>query len=144
MKNIFATLFISLAFITLAKADDKPATYDQLPAAAKTFIAENYSADQISYITVDDDIILPDYTVMLQGGVKIEFENNGSLSKISSSQNGIPAEIIPMQIRDYVRRNYPDAAYVSYEIDRNSYEVTLSNRLELKFNSRFALVEIDD
>ena len=57
---------------------------------------------------------------------------------------GIPAEIIPMQIRDYVRRNYPDAAYVSYEIDRNSYEVTLSNRLELKFNSRFALVEIDD
>lgn len=144
MKNIFATLFISLAFITLAKADDKPATYDQLPAAAKTFIAENYSADQISYITVDDDIILPDYTVMLQSGVKIEFENNGSLSKISSSQNGIPAEIIPMQIRDYVRRNYPDAAYVSYEIDRNSYEVTLSNRLELKFNSRFALVEIDD
>lgn len=144
MKNIFATLFISLAFITLAKADDKPATYDQLPAAAKTFIAENYSADQISYITVDDDIILPDYTVMLQSGVKIEFENNGSLSKISSSQNGIPAEIIPMQIRDYVRRNYPDAAYVSYEIGRNSYEVTLSNRLELKFNSRFALVEIDD
>ena len=144
MKNIFATLFISLAFITLAKADDKPATYDQLPAAAKTFIAENYPADQISYITVDDDIIRPDYTVMLQSGVKIEFENNGSLSKISSSQNGIPAEIIPMQIRDYVRRNYPDAAYVSYEIDRNSYEVTLSNRLELKFNSRFALVEIDD
>lgn len=144
MKNIFATLFISLLFITLAKADDKPATYDQLPAAAKTFIAENYSADQISYITVDDDIILPDYTVMLQSGVKIEFENNGSLSKISSSQNGIPAEIIPVQIRDYVRRNYPDAAYVSYEIGRNSYEVTLSNRLELKFNSRFALVEIDD
>ena len=140
MKNIFATLFISLAFITLAKADDKPAPYDHLPAAAQTFIAENYSADQISYITVDDDIILPDYTVMLQSGVKIEFENNGSLSKISSSQNGIPAEIIPMQIRDYVRRNYPDAAYVSYEIGRNSYEVTLSNRLELKFNSRFALV----
>ena len=51
---------------------------------------------------------------------------------------------VVVQIRDYVRRNYPDAAYVSYEIDRNSYEVTLSNRLELKFNSRFALVEIDD
>ena len=143
MKNIFATLFISLAFITLAKADDKPATYDQLPAAAKTFIAENYPADQISYVTVDDDLIRPDYNVMLANGIKLQFENSGALEKIEA-RSGVPEGLIPVQIRDYVKIHYPDAFFTEYEIGRRNYEVKLSNRLELKFNKGFILVEIDD
>lgn len=144
MKKIFALLAISVAFLSTAKADDKPVAFEQLPAAAQTFIAEYYPADKISYATIDDDLIRPDYTVVLVSGVKIDFENNGSLEKITSKTDGIPAEIIPVQIRDYVRHNYPDAAYIEYEIGRKTYEVTLSNRLELKFNRNFALVGIDD
>lgn len=144
MKKIFALLAISVAFLSAAKADDKPVTFEQLPAAAQAFIAENYPAGNISYATIDDDLIRPDYTVVLVSGVKIEFDNSGALEKISSKQDGIPAGIIPVQIREYVRHHYPDAAYIEYEIGRKSYEVTLSNRLELKFNSNFALIGIDD
>lgn len=144
MKKIFALLAISVAFLSTAKADDRPVTFEQLPAAAQAFISENYPADKISYATIDDDLIRPDYTVVLVSGVKIEFDNSGALEKISSKPDGVPAEIIPVQIREYVRHHYPDAAYVEYEIGRKSYEVTLSNRLELKFNRNFALVGIDD
>lgn len=144
MKRIIALFAISLALLSTARADDKPVTFDQLPVPAQSFIAENYPADKISYAVIDDDLIRPDYTVVLVSGVKIEFDNDGSLEKISSKQNGIPAEIIPVQIREYVRHHYPDAAYVEYEIGRRSYEVTLSNRMELKFSKNFALVEIDD
>lgn len=144
MKKIFALLALSVAFLSTAKADDRPVTFEQLPAAAQAFIVENYPADKISYATIDDDLIRPDYTVVLVSGVKIGFENNGALEKITSKQDGIPAGIIPVQIREYVRHHYPDAAYVEYEIGRKSYEVTLSNRLELKFNRNFALIGIDD
>lgn len=144
MKRIIALFAISLALLSTARADDKPVTFDQLPVPAQSFIAEHYPADKISYAVIDDDLIRPDYTVVLVSGVKIEFDNDGSLEKISSKQNGIPAGIIPVQIREYVRHHYPDAAYVEYEIGRRSYEVTLSNRMELKFSKNFALVGIGD
>ena len=138
MKRIFAIIAVMTAFMSAAKADDRPVTYQQLPAAAQAFIAENYPADKISYATKDDDLILPDYTVVLVSGVKIEFD------KIESKVDGVPAGLIPEQIRKYVRENYHDVAYVEYEIGRRTYEVKLSNGIELTFNSRFALIGIDD
>lgn len=143
MKRIFAIIAISMASLSIMKADDRPVTFAQLPAAAQAFINSNYPADKISYATVDDDLIRPNYNVVLVSGVRIQFEHSGALEKISS-MNGIPAELIPVQIRDYVKIHYPDAAFREYEIGRKSYEVKLSNRLELKFNRNFILVEIDD
>lgn len=143
MKRIFAIIAISMASLSIMKADDRPVTFAQLPAAAQAFINSNYPADKISYATVDDDLIRPDYNVVLVSGVRIQFEHSGALEKISS-MNGIPAELIPVQIRDYVKIHYPDAAFREFEIGRKSYEVKLSNRLELKFNRNFILVEIDD
>ena len=62
MKKIFALLAISVAFLSTAKADDRPVTFEQLPAAAQAFIAENYPADKISYATIDDDLILNSFS----------------------------------------------------------------------------------
>ena len=143
MKKIFAIAAIALASLQIIKADDRPVTFAQLPAAAQAFINTNYPDEKISYATVDDDLILPDYNVMLANGVKIQFEHNGSLEKIES-RAGVPENLIPFQIKDYVKLHYPDALFLGYELGRKSYEVKLSNRLELKFNKNFILIEIDD
>lgn len=144
MKRFFAVFALSVAFATLCLAGDKPVTFNQLPAAAQTFINTNFPADKLSYATVDDDFIRPDYNVVLVSGVRLEFANDGSMKKIEAKKTGVSAELIPVQIRDYVKLHYPDAAFVEYEIGRKTYEVQLSNRLDLKFNRHFALVEIDD
>lgn len=143
MKKIFAILALSMAVLTVAKAGDRPVTFNQLPAPAQTFINTNYPDDKISFATVDDDLIRPDYSVVLVSGVRIQFNNDGSLEKIESKA-GVPEGLIPVQIRDYVKLHYPDAVLYEYEIGRRSYEVKLSNRLDLKFNRNFYLVEIDD
>lgn len=143
MKKIFAILALSVAAITIARAGDRPVTFSQLPSPAQTFITTNYPDDKISFATVDDDIVRPDYSVVLVSGVRIQFNNDGSLEKIESKA-GVPERLIPVQIVDYVKRHYPDAAFHEYEIGRRSYEVKLSNRLDLKFNRNFNLVEIDD
>jgi hypothetical protein len=143
MKKIFAVAAIVLASLQIVKADDRPVTFSQLPVPAQTFINTNYPDEKISYATKDDDFILPDYNVMLANGVKIQFEHSGALEKIES-RTGIPEDLVPFQIRDYVKMHYPDAIFVEYEIGKRSYEVKLSNRLELKFNRNFNVIEIDD
>ncbi len=143
MKRIFALIALSVAAVLIAKADDRPVTFAQLPAAAQTFINTNFPDEKISYATRDDDFILPEYSVVFVSGTKLQFTNSGAMEKIES-RAGIPETFIPVQIKDYVKLHYPDATFTGYEIGRRSYEVTLSNRLELKFNRNFALIGIDD
>ena len=143
MKKIFALVTVVLASLQIINADDRPVTFNQLPAPAQEFITTNYPDEKISYATKDDDFILPDYNVMLANGVKIQFEHSGALEKIEA-RTGIPEDLIPLQIRDYVKIHYPDAIFVEYEIGKRSYDVKLSNRLEVKFNKNFNVIEIDD
>ena len=140
-KIIFA---MSVVLISMAcVAEDRPLVYEQLPAPAKEFINANYPGEKVSYVVVDDDVIKPDYTVRLANGVEIQFENSGALEKISA-RTGVPAAVVPVQIADYVKANFPDAVVVEYEIGRRDFSVDLSNGLELRFNGKFKLVELDD
>lgn len=142
MKKFILTI-MAVTLSLACTADDRPVTIEQLPAAARSFIEANYPDATISYAYVDDDLLRPDYTVRLSNGVEIEFEHSGALEKISS-RAGIPEGIIPVQITEYVNTHYPDALIIEYEVGRKEYEVKLTNGLELKFNSGFRLVEIDD
>jgi hypothetical protein len=144
MKRNLIIMALLLASMTIVNADDRPVTFNQLPSAAQTFINKNYPDDKVSFATVDDDFIRPDYHVALVSGVMLQFENDGSLEKVETRNGNIPEGIIPVQILQVVNSYYPDATILSYEVGRRSYEVKLSNRLELKFNSRFELVELDD
>lgn len=143
MKRFLVIIAMTMASLSIMKADDRPVTFTQLPAAAQAFINTNYPSDKISYATVDDDFIRPDFNVVLVSGVRIKFENNGALEKIESPA-GVPDILIPVQIRDYVKIHYPDSIIREYEIGRRHYEIKLSNRLELKFNRNFNVIEIDD
>lgn len=143
MKKIIIAIAFIMAAVVTANAGDKPVTFSQLPASAQTFVNTNFTGEKVSFATVDDDIIRPDYTVVLANGTKIQFDNSGKLEKVET-KTGVPAGIVPVQITDFVKLHYPDAVVLDYEIGRRDYEVKLSNRMELKFNKNWNLVEIDD
>ena len=144
-------MFMFLAMVSLVSffacetyADNRPVDFKKLPVAAQTFINANYSGIAVLYTTKDDDLILPDYTVMLKNGVKLQFSNGGELESIKVTEGAVPSNIVPVQITEYVRAAYPDTFIKEYDVDKNSYEVKLSNRLEIKFNRSFNVIEIDD
>lgn len=143
MKKIIMIIAIAFAASVAMHADDRPVEYKRVPSAARTFITANFPGEKVTYSTKDDDLVRPDYHVRLDSGVLMTFDHSGSLEKIQT-QKGVPAGIVPVQITDYVKLHYPDAVVIEYEVDRRSYEVKLSNRMELKFNSNWHLVEIDD
>lgn len=143
MKKIVMTLIGLAAFAAALSADDRPISFDKLPTAAKSYIGTNFPGESASFVTKDDDLVRPDYTVVLTNGIKIEFDHSGALTQISSP-DGIPEEQVPVSIRNYVKAHYPDAGYLEFEIGRHTYEVKLTNRMELKFNKNFHIIEVDD
>ena len=143
MKRIIISAVAVLAISVMASCKDKLVTFAQLPEVARTYINTNFPDDKVVAVTVDDDLIRPDFDVRLSSGVELQFEHDGSLEKVAS-RNGISADLIPAAIREYVSENFPAAGYREYEIGRKKYEVKLTNGLELKFNNNFQLIEVDD
>jgi hypothetical protein len=143
MKKMIMIVLSVVMFSTYSIGRERPVTFDQLPAASKAFVKTNFSGDPVQLCIEEDDLIRPDYEVRLASGTELEFDHSGALKKISS-RSGVPAELIPDSIRKYVTSLYQNARYVEYEIGRYTYDVTLSNGWELKFNSRFDVIEIDD
>jgi hypothetical protein len=143
MKKIVLAAISVFAFATLASCYEKPVTFEQLPAAAQTYISSNFPSVKVTVATKDDDLIRPDYDVRLSDGTMIEFDHSGALKKVSS-KNGISSDLVPAAIRDYVNKHYPEAGFMEYEVGRRTHEVKLTNRLEFKFNSNYHLVEVDD
>ncbi|MBR5856445.1 MAG: PepSY-like domain-containing protein, partial [Bacteroidales bacterium] len=68
----------------------------------------------------------------------------GLWTSIECRGSALPAAVVPAQILDYVKKNYPDTEIRKIDKeDRGGYEVELSNNMELKFNSSYKLVDID-
>lgn len=144
MKKLILIIASAAAFFLVAGAEDKPVTFNQLPECARSFIDNNYQSVKLVLATKDDDFIRPEFHVVLENGVALQFDNDGRLEKIASRSGDIPASVIPKQITDVVKSHYPDAHIVEYEVDRKTYEVKLSNRMEITFDSAFRMIEIDD
>jgi hypothetical protein len=144
MKKIFVTFAFVLASLTIMQANDIAVTFDKLPKKAQEFVKQYYPNEKVSYASVDDDIIAPDYQVALVGGVMLQFEHSGKLDSIETRNGNIPAGIIPAKIIATAKEHFPDAIIIGYDPERRSYEIKLSNRMEMKFDSSCNLVEIDD
>lgn len=143
MKRILTVGAIILAFATACQADDKPVSFNQLPQPAQDFINLYYPDDTLLYATKDDDIVAAGYEVRLNSGVEIDFTSKGILDKIKDP-NGITESIIPGKIVEYVKSRFPDTYFLEYDADKKSYEVKLSNRVEIKFNKDFLVISYDD
>ena len=144
MKRIIALILSLSVFALSAKADDKPIDYEQLPVAAKSFIHSDFPSLSISFITRDADLLDTTYDVHFTNGLKLEFNSKGEWKEISNATALIDTKYIPKEILASIASRWPDAGIKKIERYRQGYEIELTNRLELKYDKHFRLVEIDD
>lgn len=146
-------LILSATFITLSAAvaaswdlrdNERPIRYEELPAAAQSFIKSHFAKEEVSYAILDKGIFFDEYSVVLANGDKLDFDNKGHWTEVKCRYSAVPNDIVPRQISDYVKQYNPSAKIVEIKRDRNEWEVKLSGGLEYKFNSSFSLVEVDD
>ncbi len=147
MKKSILFSLILLCAVGIAAASplaDRPITAEQLPAAAQKFIKTHFSGSEFLYAKSDDGLFSREYKVVLAGGVSVEFAGDGEWKEVDTKYGEVPAAIVPEAIRKQVARQFSGARIENIERDRRGYDVGLSNGLDLKFDRRFNLVEIDD
>lgn len=147
MKKLMFILAGAALLATSAPAfagNDRPIAVGELPAAAQQFIKTYFSGVEVSFAKVDEGLFDKDYKVVFVDGSKVEFAKNGEWKDVDCKYGEVPAGIVPQQIVDYVAKHQPGRKIRSIDRDRRDYEVELDNSLDLKFDLRFNLIDIDD
>jgi hypothetical protein len=140
-KRIVMMLTFALTMCMSVMADnDRVITFDQLPAQAQTLLKQYFADKVVMIVTVDYD----DYTVMYQSGEKVEFDKKGNWKDIDCKRSAVPTALIPEQIKAHVKATFPGTTILKLDRDRRGYDIKLNNGLELEYNKKFQVVEIDD
>ena len=147
MKKIFFAVALMFATVVSAKAGDRerPITVEQLPAAAQQFLAQNFKDLTVAFVVEDTKFVGSEYEVTYTDRTEIDFDSQGQWSCIERKYSALPASLIPQQIADAVAKSNFPGQYVK-KIERNAYtwEVELSNGLEIKFDKQFNIIGYDD
>ena len=146
MKKIItiALAVFSLSILTANADNDRLTTKENLPQKAQKFININFKDSKITYVKDERDFLERTYEVLFTNGTKVEFDRNGEWKEVDCRKSSVPIAIPPAQILKYVNDNYPDVKVIQIERDRIDYEVKLSNRLELTFDKKFNIIDIDN
>ncbi len=124
-------------------AQQPQATAQTLPAAATTFIQQQFPNATVTYVENDSDDGRVEYEATLSDGSKVTFNANGDWNKVECYQ-GVPAALVPANIASYVSSNYQGAVITKVDREPYGYDIDLANGLDLKFNANGQLMSIDD
>ena len=142
MKKFFMLMAaMMLTFNVAMMADDnRVITYDQLSQTAKTLLSQHFAKKVPLVVTMDWD----EYEILYQSGEKVEFNKRGEWKSIDCRVSAVPSVLIPEQIKSHIKATFPGTTIIKLERDRRGYGVKLNNGLEVEYNTRFQVVEIDD
>lgn len=142
----FAVLTVALfVFALTGRADnDRPIAVDQLPQKAQQFIKQHFPKSKVALAKEEREFLDLRYEVVFANSVKIEFLKDGEWKEVDCKYSAVPAAIVPVKIAEYVAKNYEDVQIVKIDRSKREYEVDLSNGLELTFDTKFNLIDIDD
>ena len=136
---LMMAMVMTMSLTMSADDDDRVIAFDQLPQAAQTFLKANFANKVPLVVTADWD----DYTIRYESGEKIEFNRSGDWKDIECYNNKVPTSVIPEQIVNYVKQNYPGKSVIKIERHRSVYEVKLNNGMEVEFNRNFQVIGVD-
>lgn len=146
MKKIMLTAALLFAGITASLADnDRPIALDKLPAAAQTFLKTHFADLTLAYAVEDPKFVGSEYEVTYTDRTEVEFRSNGEWSSVERRYAAVPASVVPTQISDYVAKSSFSNQYIK-KVERDAYtwEIELSNGIEIKFDREFHVIDIDD
>ena len=148
MKRIFRILMIAICCMVSCNmaanaGNEKPISVNALPAKAQTLLNNHFNGQKVMLATIESGVVSRSYDVVLQNGTKLEFDKKGNLTEINCKQGIVPALLIPPAIKNYLKDNYAGQSVKKIEMNKNEYEVELTNGLDLTFNKHFQLIDID-
>lgn len=135
---------LAVLFCAAVWADnDRIVSYQELPEAAQQTVARYFDKEKVMLVKEDREWFGKLYEVKFSDGTELEFLGDGQWKEIDCHHRAVPEELIPSQIAMYVKAHFPDRTVVKIERDRRGYEAELDNDVDLKFDLKFNLIDID-
>ena len=104
-----------------------------LPVSSRQFISDHFKDIPVSHIQIEKNLIrISSYDVILTDGTNVEFNHKGEWKEI------------PEVIQDLIKKNYSSNKVVKIEKEIRDYEIKLDNGLEMTFDLKGNLIDIDD
>lgn len=147
MKKILLSLICTFTVLAVqaGRDDDRPIRIDRLPEKARTFIQKHFSGIKVALAKMESDFFEKSYEVIFVNGNKVEFYGDGDWKEIECKYTEVPGSAVPSFIRSYVRDNHAGRKIwkLEYSEEKKHYEVKLSDRLELTFDLKGNLIDLE-
>ena len=144
MKKVILTLACVFTLVSNLKADNyQPIAISQLPQEAQTFLSTYFPSSKTSLVRKEIDLLELSYDVIFADGSKVEFDRQGHWTEVDCLTRALPAGIVPAAIGKVIEAQYPQAQPTKIERDHRDTDVKLNNRVELTFNKKHQLIDID-
>jgi hypothetical protein len=140
-------MFLTLSTVFISCEEKELITKSALPQASIKFIDTHFDGVDISMIVKETETFSRNYTVYMANGFEIDFTKSGEWDKVDGENTSIPESILtllPQGILTYVEGSIPDYSIVEINKERSKYEISLSNDMDLKFNSKGEFLRLDD
>jgi len=131
--------------------DDTHLNISELPENIMSFISTNYPNKSIEEAELENN---GNYEIELENEVILIFDADGKFLGIGEDENddeddgdetNVEAASLPQIILDYLSANYPDKTIIEAELKEDgTYEITLSNGIEVTFDSNGTFLEAED
>ena len=147
MKRFFSLLVAALAAVQFALAGDViTQDVNQLPEKARTFIGQYFAQSKISHIKIDSELLQgKKYEVLMTDRTELEFDSKGNWSEVDCKKNAVPATLVPVYVKEYIKVNFPGQTITKIERHSNGViEVEMANDFSLKFNKKGKFIGADD
>ena len=143
-KSILFSVAIGALFLTSCEKEEVVKD-NELPAAARDFLAQHFAGENIAKVVKEKDIIKKDdsYDVTLSNGTTLDFNKAGEVTEIDS-QTKVPDSFIPSGISTYVQTNYANDIILGWEKEGENQDVELSSQVELRFDKSNNFVSVQD
>lgn len=144
VRPLLLALVAAFTFACVACADrSTPIEVKQLPAAARQLLTAHFKTAKVALATKERDGLGWTYEVTFSNGDQIEFDKKGQWTDLDCKRTRVPSALVPATISRYISANYSGAQVTELSRDKRGYDVRLSNGLELEFDSRGRLTDID-
>lgn len=144
LRNWMFALMLLVGCAMPAWADkDTPISVNQLPNTAQQVVNRHFSGRKVALAKQETGVFEKSYEIIFTNGDKVEFDRGGNWTELDCKYSSVPSALVPSAIRSYVAKQYAGSTIRKIERDRNGYEVKLSNGVEIEFNKKFQVVDID-
>jgi len=148
MKNLIKTILVIFTFFGIQSCamndDGRPISADQLPASIQQFIGNHFGDRQIALAKESKAVFGKKTEVIFSNGDKIEFDSNNEWKEIECRKSQVPESVIPDPIKAYISEHFPEDYAREFSRGRSGYEVKLSNKMEIEFNTDYSIYDVDD